>query len=227
MERLGYELEWGHFVVSPEVAASLDKFCRQEAQHYKQHEKFNALIHSRDYPELARIEAECKAQFDGWLANQPLKYNIGFAEGFESYTTQGAVRTLNGGLLDGSRVDQQIADLFRWHLTEEIEHRTVAFDIWEHIYGDYFYRVKMCWIAQWHVLRFILRCMDHMSRVDTARHGPRYRVPPKMKVAAVAGSLYQFAVTYLPNYSPYKLKVSPTIKDLAQRYTQQAESVAG
>jgi predicted metal-dependent hydrolase len=131
---------------------------------------------------------------------------------------------LNGGALNGPNVDQKIAELFRWHLTEEIEHRTVAFDVWEHIYGDYAYRVKMCWIAQWHVLRFIMRCMNLMSRVDKLRHGPQYEVPVYMKAGAVTAALYQFAVTYLPGYSPYKMKISPTITELAERYTKQAIS---
>ncbi len=214
-----------HLVQDDGVLEKIDKFCRQEAQHYKQHEKFNALIHARDYPGLAAIEARCKADFDDWLANKPMKYNVGFVEGFESYTTQGAAASLNSGALNSPRVDQKIADLFRWHLTEEIEHRTVAYDVYEHIYGEYAYRVKMCWIAQWHVLTFILRCMNEMSRVDTLRHGPAYKVPGYMKAGAVAAALYQFAVTYMPNYSPYKLKISPAISELAERYNKKAVSV--
>jgi hypothetical protein len=213
-----------HLVKDDDVLEKIDKFCRQEAQHYKQHEKFNKLIHERDYPGLAEIEAQCKAEFDDWLENKPMQYNVGFVEGFESYTTQGAVAALNSGGLNSKNVDQQIADLFRWHLTEEIEHRTVAFDVYEHIYGDYLYRVKMCWIAQWHVLRFIMRCMNLMSRVDTLRYGPQYKVPVYMKAGAVAAALYQFAVTYMPNYSPHKMKISPTIAKLAQRYNEKAIS---
>lgn len=208
------------------VGEALDKFCRQEAQHYQQHARFNALIHTRDYPELASIEARCQAEFDAWLANKPTKYNVGFAEGFESYTTQTATKALNSGALDSRGVEPKLANLFRWHLTEEIEHRTVAFDIWEHLYGDYGYRVKMCWTAQWHMLRFIMRCMDHMSRVDTARHGAKYKIPALGKGVAVATALYHFAVTYLPNYSPYKLTVSPKIRELADGYTQQAQSTS-
>ena len=37
-----------HLVKSDDVMDKIDKFCRQEAQHYKQHEKFNALIQERD-----------------------------------------------------------------------------------------------------------------------------------------------------------------------------------
>ena len=213
-----------HLVKDDDLLENIDKFCRQEAQHYKQHEKFNALIHERDYPGLAEIEAQCKAEFEDWLENKPLKYNVGFVEGFESYTTQGAVAALNSGRLNSKRVNQKIADLFRWHLTEEIEHRNVAFDVYEHIYGDYVYRVKMCWTAQWHVLRFIMRCVNLMSRVDTLRYGPQYKVPAHMKTAAVAAALYQFAVTYMPNYTPHNMKISPNIQKLATRYSEQAIS---
>ena len=83
----------------------------------------------------------------------------------------------------------------------------------------------MCWIAQWHVLRFIMRCVNLMSRVDRLRHGPQYRVPLYMKSGAVAVALYQFAVTYLPNYSPHKMKISPTIEKLAERYNEKAISI--
>ncbi len=207
------------------VMDKLDRFCRQEAQHYKQHERFNALIHARGYPGLDAIERRVKSDFEGFLSDKPLKFNVGFVEGFESYTTQSAAASLNSGLFDRHDVDQKFADLFRWHLTEEIEHRTVAFDIWEHLYGDYAYRVKMCWIAQWHVLRFLWDAASLMSRVDAVRYGPRYRIAPLKKLGFLALTFSRFLITYLPTYSPYKLRVSPAVELLAQRYSAQAEAV--
>ena len=35
----------------------------------------------------------------------------------------------------------------------------------------------------------------------------------------------RFLITYLPTYSPYKLRVSPAVELLAQRYSAQAEAV--
>lgn len=207
------------------IIDTLDKFCRQEAQHYKQHQRFNELIRARDYPGLDAIENRAKQDFERFLAEKPLKFNVGFVEGFESYTTQIAAASLNSGVFDRKGVDQKFADLFRWHLTEELEHRTVAFDVWEHLYGDYPYRVKMCWIAQWHVFRFMWETASLMSRVDTLRHGPRYRIPPVKKFGFLALAFAQFLITYMPNYSPHKLRISPAVEKLAERYTAQAESV--
>jgi predicted metal-dependent hydrolase len=208
------------------IMDSLDKFCRQEAQHYKQHERFNELIHSRDYPGLEAIESRVKQDFERFLAEKSLKFNVGFVEGFESYTTQGAAASLNSGVFNRKDVDQKFADLFRWHLTEEIEHRTVAFDVWEHLYGDYAYRVKMCWIAQWHVFRFLWETASLMSRVDALRYGRRYRIRPIKKVGFLVLAFAQFLKTYMPNYSPHKLRVSPAIHKLAERYTARADSAS-
>ena len=56
------------------VMDKLDKFCRQEAQHYKQHERFNALIHARDYPGLDAIENRAKQDFERFLADGARRY---------------------------------------------------------------------------------------------------------------------------------------------------------
>jgi predicted metal-dependent hydrolase len=207
------------------IRETIDKFCRQEAQRYKQHQRFNELIRARDYPGLDAIENQARHDFERFLAEKPLKFNVGFVEGFESYTTQGAAASLNSGVFNRKDVDQKFADLFRWHLTEEIEHRTVAFDVWEHLYGDYVYRVKMCWIAQWHVFEFLWKTASLMSRVDTLRYGSRYRIPTLKKFGFLVVAFAQFLITYMPNYSPHKLRISPAVEKLAERYTAQAESV--
>ncbi|MBM4205895.1 MAG: metal-dependent hydrolase [Gammaproteobacteria bacterium] len=36
----------------PDLKEAADCFCRQEAQHYQQHERFNALIFAQGYPGL-------------------------------------------------------------------------------------------------------------------------------------------------------------------------------
>ena len=100
------------------------------------------------------------ATIDGELINEdgrrgPLfpeekgdRWCIGFVEGFEALTTQFALNSLKRPATNHPRTDQRWGQLFEWHLAEEIEHRNVAFDIYDHLYGSYGFRVKMCWIAQ-------------------------------------------------------------------------------
>ena len=66
----------------------VDRFARQEAQHYMQHERFNAAILGQGYPGLQERFDRLKADFEGFLANKSDKWCVGFVEWFEALTTQ-------------------------------------------------------------------------------------------------------------------------------------------
>jgi predicted metal-dependent hydrolase len=55
-------------------------------------------------------------------------------------------------------------DLFLWHLLEELEHRTVAFDVYQHVYGTYVHRLAVGLFAQRHLFRFMTRAADCLLR---------------------------------------------------------------
>src|SRR3954463_13852447 len=76
------------------------------------------------------------------------------------------------GLYEHRRTHPAFGQLFKWHMLEEIEHRTVAFDLYRHLFGrDYWHRARMCWFGQGHQLRFQASCAGLMSAVDVQRHG--------------------------------------------------------
>ncbi|MFU8815467.1 MAG: metal-dependent hydrolase [Pseudomonadales bacterium] len=202
----------------------VDRFCRQEAQHYQQHERFNAVVLEHGYPGLeARIEVLAD-DFRGFLAQRTDKFRVGFVEGFESYTTQGALEILSSRICDHPRTDARFGDLFRWHMLEEIEHRNVAFDIYQHLYGDYLYRARMCWVAQSHILRFIRDCRNIMSAADVKRHGNRCRVKPVERLLLAADPLPKRLRSMMPGYTPHKYQVPEAVAALSAQYTEKADS---
>ena len=80
---------------------------RQEAQHYRRHMDFNRAIFAHGYPGLeARVEM-LKRDFEGFLANETDRFLIAYIEGFESFTTQFALRTLVDGARNGWKTVQQ------------------------------------------------------------------------------------------------------------------------
>ncbi|MCZ6458208.1 MAG: metal-dependent hydrolase [Gammaproteobacteria bacterium] len=213
-------------VKDEELRENVDRFCRQEAQHYMQHERFNAAILEFGYPGLRERFDRLKGDFEHFLAAKGDKWCVGFVEGFEAYTTQSALKAFSSRLFEHPRTDKRFGALFEWHLAEEIEHRNVAFDIYQHLYGDKLFRAKLCYIAQMHIWRFTLDCMKIMSPVDTARFDDSYRVKPLDRALATVAVIPMFVKTYLPWYTPHAYSVPDNIQQLSESLTEAAESIS-
>src|SRR5688572_16270825 len=81
-------------ITDPVLLENVDRFCRQETQHYKQHVVFNRLVLTQGYGGLdARVE-KLRNEFEGSLRNRDDRFRIGYVEGFESYTTQFALQVM-------------------------------------------------------------------------------------------------------------------------------------
>ncbi len=201
------------------LKSEVEKFCHQEAHHYAQHKRFNKLILSQGYPGLEDCVSELQEEFNRFLTEKPEKFMIGYIEGFESFTTQSALEAISSGLFDHPDNSREFSDLFKWHMLEEIEHRTVAFDLYNHLYGHYFYRAKMCWFAQRHQENFISKCSELMSQHDVKTKGPSYQLDPKVVKFLKAKKLQKSLKSMMPTYSPHKYVIPPTIKQLSEEYS--------
>jgi len=204
----------------------VDRFCRQEAQHYQRHIDFNKVVIAHGYPGLEQRIDRLRGDLDKFLGNASDRHCIGYVEGFESYTTQFALRMIESGLYDHRRTHPAFGTLFKWHMLEEIEHRTVAFDLYQHLFGRaYWHRARMCWFTQGHMLRFLDECADLMSAVDIERHGERCRIGTRQRLRLAIFPISMRARSMLPGYSPHKYRVPSSIAALSAHFTQVAENV--
>jgi uncharacterized protein len=202
-----------------------DRFSRQEAQHYRRHMDFNKAVLTHGYPGLEQRTEMLKRDFEGFLADRTDRFRIGYIEGFESFTTQFALRTLASGLYDHRHTARSVGDLFKWHMLEEVEHRNVAYDVYQHLYGDYLYRARMCWVSQHHMFRFIADCARLMSLADVPRHGARCRITMRQRALMATSRFGMRAYTMLPGYTPHKHAVPSNIVELSAHFTQLAQSI--
>ena len=203
----------------------VDRFSRQEAQHYQRHIDFNKAVYAHGYPGLEQRVDRLKRDFEGFLADKDDRFRIGYIEGFESYTTQFALQILASGLYDHRRTTRAIGNLFKWHMLEEVEHRNVAFDVYEHLFGGYLHRARMCWVSQNHMFRFIADCVRLMSSVDVARHGQRCRITLRQKTLVWTSRFGMRARSMLPGYTPHRYAIPPGIAALSAHFTALAQNI--
>ncbi len=121
-------------VKDPGLASQTQAFVRQEAQHHAQHQRFNSLLTVR-YPALRRVEPWISASYRFLEKHTSPTFGVAFAAGFETVAFCAArwVDMYADDVLTGANGEG--ASLFLWHLAEEVEHKTVAADVYRAIGG--------------------------------------------------------------------------------------------
>ena len=214
-------------VTDPALLADLDAFTEQEGQHYRQHKRFNDAVRIEGAAAIAALEGEIDADYRRFTATRSLRWNLAYAEGFEAYTSALARFSFETGQL--ARVGPPARGLFEWHLLEELEHRTVAFDVYEHVHGGYLYRLVVGLFAQWHLNRFVHRAAGALLNADRqafrARWGGAARAWARLR--PLLGQLVRvFAPavlrTYLPWYTPHRVTLPEGARAAIDRYARSA-----
>ncbi|CAN1551379.1 COG3687 Predicted metal-dependent hydrolase [Sphingomonadaceae bacterium] len=211
----------------PKLKEELKRFCAQEGEHFRQHAKANDLIRSLhpDYEALRPLEAELDAELKSFTKEKPLKFNLAYAEGFESMTSAMSRAQLECGLYD--RTESPLADLAKWHVMEELEHRCVAFDVYEHVVGSYFYRMSKCIWAQKHYFGWVERFRD-ILKAPQADLFARYETPEIIAERKAYNRHYmrrgipRVMATYMPWYNPAKVDLPPQFTEARQHYSHAA-----
>ena len=120
-------------VKDEKLQAQIAAFIGQEAMHSKAHAEFNDAWRREDY-NLDRFQAWL-ARKDQYVKNLHPKIQLAITCAFEHFTA-----LLGGYILRHpevlSTLDDDAVKLWVWHAIEEIEHRAVAFDVYQAVYGD-------------------------------------------------------------------------------------------
>lgn len=212
-------------VSDPALLADIDLFNAQEGQHYRQHIRFNQAIRGSVPEGLKELEAELDDDYRRYTETRSLRFNLAYAEGFEALTAAMARFTFEAKVLD--RMQGDARELFQWHLVEELEHRTVAFDVYDHVCRAYFYRLFVGLFAQWHLNRFVIRASRVMTLADPDGFRKRFggarralaRVAPLLWLAFRL-LLPKVLATYLPWYTPHTIPLPPGVRALGDRYSE-------
>jgi len=212
-------------VTDPGLKEDLLAFNAQEGQHYRAHRAFNDAVNAKGFPMVARHEERLAADYHRFSTTKSLAFNLAYAEGFEAMTM--ALARVSFELRHFDRMHRDARDLFAWHLVEELEHRTVTYDVYKHVvgatFGSYLFRLIIGTFAQLHMFSWIAGLAFEMwQSLDAsvhARHGGLLGTLRRLVVDGVRIGVRFWPKlwwTFTPWYSPHRVRVPDTKKLLAE-----------
>jgi predicted metal-dependent hydrolase len=126
---------YGDRITDPALKADIQGFCGQEGFHRREHQRYNeTLCAARGY-DLDKLEGTLTRRLNWARKNLSPMKNLAVTVAIEHFTAVLAEILLrDGSILD--RADPSMRALWRWHAAEELEHKTVAFDVFRAVGGS-------------------------------------------------------------------------------------------
>lgn len=127
-------------VTDPELKKQVKGFIGQEAVHGREHRNFNERLDDVGYP-TNFVDRRTKAGLALLNKLAPKTVQLAVTAGLEHYTANFAEALLRSPKSQEEFMTDEVRDLFTWHAMEESEHKSVAFDVFQTVSGNYFIRV--------------------------------------------------------------------------------------
>ena len=153
-------------VTDERLRRDMSAITGQEAHHAKNFVELNRWL-ARRYPKIEKLDNEAREYFAQHAKTDSLKRLVGFTAGYETFT-------FLAGMIIQENFDRWWKDsdpvmkaLWMWHQVEEVEHGAVAFEVYQHLYGEHeWYRKWMVLYTLTHIAKETLKAYAHMSRVE-------------------------------------------------------------
>lgn len=196
--------EGAELATDPKLKADARAFCAQEANHSRQHKRYCRLLQRR-YPRLEEYERAIQQSLIRSRKHDPLPWRLAYTAGYEAITAQLARWLFKSADEWFAGADEHFAALMTWHAAEEIEHRHVAFDVFQAVARSYPLRVKGLLAAMKKtyadmtpVVTYMLEVDGYAKRVDSRGRRLRLRMRLVSELLPAAGRYMT------PGYHPSK-----------------------
>jgi uncharacterized protein len=137
------------------------------------------IIHGQLHRSYQRMQIDQGQEISSWLcwyeqlaygrmeARRPLVLNLSITVALEHLISSLGEWILKPGHSLAQVADPEMAALFHWHAAEEIEHKAIAFDVYQAFSGNLFIRWLGLVIALGEMLSFWLSASWHLARQDS------------------------------------------------------------
>lgn len=216
----------------------LQGFIGQEETHASSHESFRMHLEANGF-EIPKIMKLMEFLMDQVFGDHGLTGRAGEAWFHERLGLYAAAEhftaTVGEWLLDNERfdeigVDPIMLDLLRWHGAEEMEHRNVAYDVYQYVDGSYARRVRTALLASGGLLALWLYTSSWMYAQDPSVSRHRWTWPlefvkdTRKGLIPGIGFVFREIPQYLrPGFHPSRMGSI----DKAVRYLSQSPAASG
>lgn len=129
-------------VTDPVLKEHIKGFCGQEGFHRREHQQYNeALCDARGY-DLNKLEDSLTSRLAWAQKNLSPLSNLAITVAIEHFTAVLAELLLRPDSVM-NKADPTMRELWRWHAAEEMEHKSVAFDVYNAVGGSEKMRKKV------------------------------------------------------------------------------------
>ncbi|WP_405163710.1 metal-dependent hydrolase [Nocardia sp. NBC_01499] len=129
-------------ITDPVLKKRVASFIGQEAVHGQQHSKLNEQLFALGYP-LPRFVSRQGELVQRAERLAPPAAHLAITAAAEHYTAVLAARVLSSPEIQKLAGDPEVRNLLNWHALEELEHKSVAFDVYRSVDGPEWLRIAI------------------------------------------------------------------------------------
>lgn len=188
----------------PQLRADVRAFFSQEGKHANAHDRFNQVLRDQGFEIDKFLESYDRLQraLEKRLTPELRLSTTAAVEHFTAILAEGA---FSGGILE--QAAPPMKTLLAWHAMEEIEHRSVAFDVLQKINPSYWLRLAGLFVATTTLAGFWVWAAISLLRQDEARKtAPRYlssaKRPPLIRRVFLRGIFAYMKPGFHPAQAP-------------------------
>lgn len=156
---------FGDEVTDPILQEHIRGFCGQEGFHRREHQKYNeTLCKARGY-DLEKLERKLTRRLSWAQKNLTPIQNLAITVAIEHFTAVLAELLLRSDSIMNN-ADPAMRELWRWHAAEEMEHKSVAFDVYRAVGGTETMRTTVMKRASFFIGLELTRALVYILRKD-------------------------------------------------------------
>ncbi len=213
------------YLTNKDILKEARHLIEEEVAHSKVHRQYNKLLEKEGY-NLKTYEFLTKKLISFGDRFLSLKFQLAGSACIEHLVGSMGVVGIDHGIFEGG-LDERMKKVWLWHLLEEIDHRSSAFDIYTHLGGGYLRRINM----MTGIILIFITCHIYAQSGLLWQSGnlfnPRIHLEGLRFMFGKKG-LYRnliapFLAYYRPNFHPSQIKIRDSLGYRVHRYHLEEE----